>query len=194
LGLRKCDLALFLLIFVDKGCNRSERNEVLVNDRVWHRIKWLSLAGLIPFMLLTLSALFANSIEMQMMAVDLVCLYALSIVSFVGAISFGLVLGHPALQEVHALKLLTVSVLPGLIGCAAALLPGLGRPVVLCLACILCFVFDRIYWPDGPDRARWLRLRSVLTLGAVVHLAVIIGLGIYWALLAGAAELLNRAG
>jgi len=165
-----------------------------MSDRLWQRIQWLTLAGLIPFTILSLAALFSNSIDVQTIAVEWVCLYTLSIVSFVGAISLGLVLGHVDLREDQASRLVTVSALPSLIGCAAFLLPGFGRPLLLCLTVILCFAIDTIYWPDVPNRARWLRLRMRVTLGVVVHLLVIVGLGIYWTLQASAGEILNRAG
>ena len=165
-----------------------------MSEHLWQRIQWLTLAGLIPFTTLSLAALFSNSIDVQTIAVEWVCLYTLSIVSFVGAISLGLVLGHVDLRDDQALRLVTVSILPSLIGCAAFLLPGFGRPLLLCLTVMLCFAIEKIYWPDVPIRARWLHFRMRVTLGVVAHLLVIVGLGIYWTLQASAVEILNRAG
>ena len=130
----------------------------------------LGYAGLIPFVVLAAMALTLNAPE-QAWATFALRAYAVTIVSFLGAIHWGL-----AMRQSPASPLLWWwGVAPSLVGWVSLLLVPAAASLVLAATLWLCFVVDRRVYPAFGLRA-WLRMRLVLT--AVASAACVMSSGI----------------
>jgi hypothetical protein len=139
----------------------------------------LTYAGLLPFLLLLL--LMGNRHpEWQAFAQNAMALYTIAIVSFVGAVSWGIALGEPDLSDAERQALLVWSVLPSLLGCLIGMvLSGpaqwLGFAVLVLLACAVDFRLGRrLGWPHV-----WLQLRLRISLLVSVTLLAAAGVSIF---------------
>ncbi|NCW18190.1 MAG: DUF3429 family protein, partial [Betaproteobacteria bacterium] len=105
----------------------------------------------------------------------------LSIVSFIGAISWGLAISVPDLDQDERKSLLYWSVVPSLLACTSFLLPSSGGCLTLAVIAALALAVDlrtavRLSLP--PD---WRMLRLHLSIGAILAL----GAGAYLAQMTG---------
>jgi steroid 5-alpha reductase family enzyme len=130
----------------------------------------LGYAGLIPFVGLAVLALIDSPPE-QALAAFALRAYAVTIVSFLGAIHWGL-----AMRQAQADTLLLVwGVAPSLLAWASLLIvPGAGS-LLLAATLWLCFLVDRRVYPRFGLQA-WLRMRLVLT--TVASAACVISSGL----------------
>ena len=117
--------------------------------------------GLVPFVVLALAIWFAGPAYRAFSGLSLLG-YGAAIVSFLGAIHWGLVMRDTALQSV---ALLVWGVVPSL-GAWGALMMG-PVPGLFVIAGLLwaCFAVDRVVYPRLQVRG-WLPMRLVLTLVA----------------------------
>jgi len=152
------------------------------------------LAGLLPFFAIAGFSAFSAAPDHQQMAEVWIYVYGLSVIAFIGAISFGLALADAHASDQTRIRWLVWSVCPSLLGCAALFLPQLARPVVLSAIAIVALACDFRMQALREYSERWLRLRSVLTAGMVLSLWTVSALGAYQALNAQALEILFRAG
>lgn len=128
--------------------------------------RFLGYAGLIPFVALAAMVL-ALSPPDQAVAGFALRAYAVTIVSFLGAIHWGFAMRHAPAQT----WLLVWGVAPGLLGWMALLtLPALGSHL-LAATLWLCFLVDRRVYPRFGLQA-WLQMRLVLT--AIASVACVI--------------------
>ena len=122
----------------------------------------LGYAGLIPFLVLTGLTFASNPLEQSPAAFALRA-YAVTIVSFLGAIHWGF-----AMRQGHANKLLWWwGVTPSLLGWGSLLVVPMAASCILGATLWLCFVVDRRVYPRFGLQA-WLRMRLVLTTVASV--------------------------
>jgi len=164
------------------------------SPRLWTWIAGLGLGGLLPFFALAALSVWSATPEQQRLAQDWIFVYGLSIVTFVGAVSFGLALADPQAGERLRVKWLIWSVCPSLLACATLLLPSWCRPFALGAIAIAALVMDYLLQGALPYANSWLRLRSVLTAGAVASLWTVSGFGLYQAMQAHSWEMLLKAG
>lgn len=164
------------------------------SPRLWKWIAGLGLGGLLPFFALALMSVVGATPEQQVMAEDWIYVYGLSIVTFVGAVSFGLALGDRQAEEGLRVNWLVWSVCPSLLACAALFLPGWCRPFALGVIAIAALAMDYLLHSALPYAKPWLRLRAVLTAGAVLSLWTVSGFGLFLVMKANSLEMLLKAG
>ena len=130
----------------------------------------LGYAGLVPFIVLAALA-FASSPSGQSPAAFALRAYAVTIVSFLGAIHWGF-----AMRQRRANKLLWWwGVTPSLLGWVSLLVVPLAASFILVATLWLCFLVDRRVYP-GFGLQAWLRMRLVLTTVASVCCVVASGI------------------
>jgi hypothetical protein len=118
----------------------------------------LGYAGLVPFVAGALLCLLPDP-AWGAFGERLLIGYAAVILSFMGAVHWGVALGEPALAP----RLYLVSVLPALLAWVALLIPPLPALALLATTFTLLFAFDLRQSRDGPLPAWYPRLRAPLT-------------------------------
>jgi hypothetical protein len=129
---------------------------------------WLGYAGLLPFVGLAGATLLLGPLENGRFAAALLA-YGTSILSFMGAIHWGLALRNSAAPDS---KLLLWGVVPSLLAWIALLVgavPGLWLVVVGLWA---CFAVDRTVYPRFGLQG-WLQMRLALTVVATLACALV---------------------
>ena len=135
-------------------------------------LRWLGYGGLLPFAALALGSLLIADPDIRSQCLMLLKVYGLSIISFVGAISWGIALVHPDCDLALRRRLLIWSVLPSLVGCASFVLPSGAGCLLLAATAALALAVDlRTATTLGLPQA-WRRLRVHLSLGAIAALSV----------------------
>ncbi|WP_370263978.1 DUF3429 domain-containing protein [Limnobacter sp.] len=147
----------------------------------WMRI--LGYAGLIPFLGLAALAWLNHGSDLATMFARFNFIYALCIVSFLGAVHWGIALGFSKSHEAIYLaghsqaEFETRAFVWGVVPSLLAWLVGAFAPADYALA-LLALVLIGVWWMDRrillPLKAfpEYLRLRNHLTLGAVLGLAL----------------------
>ncbi|NCZ47672.1 MAG: DUF3429 domain-containing protein, partial [Betaproteobacteria bacterium] len=106
-------------------------------------LRWLGYGGLVPFAAFGLGAWLLSTETLRHLSLLMLRVYGLSIVSFIGAISWGLAISVPDLDQDERKSLLYWSVVPSLLACTSFLLPSSGGCLTLAviaalaLACLL---------------------------------------------------------
>ena len=131
----------------------------------------LGYAGLIPFIALATVVLLVSPAEQGLAAFALRA-YAVTIVSFLGAIHWGL-----AMRQRHATQLLLWwGVTPSLAGWMSLLVAPIAGSCILAATLWTCFLVDRRVYPQFGLQA-WLPMRLVLT--TVASASCLIASGIF---------------
>ncbi|MGJ4950918.1 DUF3429 domain-containing protein [Bradyrhizobium sp. HKCCYLS20291] len=126
----------------------------------------LGLAGLIPFIGLAVLAI-AGDEAIRAAALRAQIGYGAVIVSFLGALHWGIAVQTPALASWPRMAW---GVTPSLLGWVALLLPPLPALVLLAAVLLAALVFDEFSF-GGDDRRAWfLKLRRLLSIGAMLAL------------------------
>jgi len=131
--------------------------------------KWYGYGGLLPFFVLSLAFLLAPS-PMQDRLLMILVAYGAVILSFIGAIHWGL-----ALRSVPANALwraFGVSVAPALVAWLALMLPPMPALLVLAVGLASIYMVDRTRLSRADVAPWYLRLRTQLTAGALASLIV----------------------
>ncbi|WP_315722215.1 MULTISPECIES: DUF3429 domain-containing protein [unclassified Bradyrhizobium] len=128
----------------------------------------LGLAGLIPFVGLA-GLVIAGDETVRTAALRAQIGYGAVIASFLGAIHWGLAVQTPALST---LPRMGWGVTPALLGWAALLLPPVPALVLLTTALLAALVIDEFSFGGGDRRAWFLKLRRLLSVGAMLSLLV----------------------
>jgi hypothetical protein len=144
-------------------------------------LRLLGYTGLIPFAGFAIGAWVMPTEALKTLSLLMLRVYGLSIVSFIGAISWGLAIAIEDLSHAERRSLLYWSVVPSLLACASFLLPSSGACLTLAVVAALALAVDlrtaiRVNLPLA-----WRVLRMHLSLGAILAL----GTGAYLAQIAG---------
>lgn len=136
-------------------------------------IRMLGYGGLLPFVALTVLVHSAKTHALQRFAQEGLALYAVTILSFVGAVSWGVALADSALNDDQRQRLLYFSVLPSLLAWLAWFLPD-GRSQLLALATLtlIIFIIDRRHGLSLGWPCHWVKLRLHLSLTVAFLLLV----------------------
>lgn len=131
---------------------------------------WLGTAGLVPFVVLT-SALFALPAHTRPQMLYWLTAYAAVILSFVGALHWGLAMVHPQMREQDRTLYMGWSVVPALAGWVSLLLPAKTGLLLMAATFAVHYAADRQLAQRFALPAWYLRLRGGLT--AVVVLCLL---------------------
>jgi hypothetical protein len=132
---------------------------------------WLGTAGLVPFVVLT-SALYALPDGNTPMVLVWLTAYAAVILSFVGAIHWGVAMVHEQMPEAERGVFMAWSVVPALAGWVALLLPAKTGLLLLGATFAVHYAADRQFAQRFALPRWYLRLRGGLT--AVVILCLVL--------------------
>lgn len=144
------------------------------------RLAWLlGLGGLIPFAALAFLALTGDA-DTSRVAVDAQIHYAAAILSFVGALHWGIALAAPHMSAGRTTAALLWSVVPALWAWVATSAPNLLPDTdaahlslsLLAAGLATAFVVDRRLYAGHPVPAWFLRLRALLSGGATLSVLV----------------------
>lgn len=143
--------------------------------RRWARV--LGLGGLVPFVALALGSLALPG-DLARIAVHAQIQYAAAILSFIGALHWGVALAAPALSAPRTRLALGWSVLPALYAAGAVVAPDLlpdleaNRTTLALLAAgfVAAWLVDRLLYRGHPVPGWFVRLRATLTIGATLAL------------------------
>ncbi len=131
-------------------------------------VSWLGFAGLIPFAAPLLLGLFEPTLTPRLLHAQQ--LYGAVILSFLGAIHWGLAMVMPEIDSGRQHALFIWSVVPSLIGWLACLLGGMEGSLLLSLGLLVQYACDVYQMRCGGVPAWYLRLRIRLTTLAVLSL------------------------
>lgn len=132
---------------------------------------WLGLAGLLPFLGTALLAWTAPE-DWRGVALYALAAYGAVILSFLGAVHWGLALRAPADEATAMAPRLGLGVLPALVGWVALLLPPLPGLGLLALGILGTAAVETAAAGRGLVPPAYLRLRWILSLGAAFSLLV----------------------
>lgn len=135
-------------------------------------LQWLGYGGLVPFFSLALAGWSYPDPAFQSACLALLQAYGLAIITFVGAISWGLALGAPDLEPRIRGGLVVWSVMPSLIGCVAFILPPAAGFFLLAAVAAIAFAVDFRMAPRIGLPQAWIQLRLHLSLGAIISLVI----------------------
>lgn len=134
----------------------------------------LGFAGLIPFVALAALS-FAVSSEQRALLVSSLLAYAVTIVSFLGAIHWGLTM----VERPPRMQRLAWGVVPSLLGWVSLMVPVEIGLCIVAAVLLSCLVMDyKIYPQYGLDH--WLGMRLVLSLVAMVCTVLPALAGLRW--------------
>lgn len=136
----------------------------------------LGYGGLLPFIGLTALSFYSGNSALQDFAREGLALYAVSILSFVGGVSWGIALADQSLQPEQQRRLFVYSVLPSLVAWLIWFFPeGAMRWVAFAALTFALYLVDlkhgqQLGWPK-----EWLTLRLHLsaTVGLLLLLAAV---------------------
>lgn len=139
--------------------------------------KALGLGGLIPFFALAFASLTLHD-DAARIAVGAQIQYAAAILSFVGALHWGVALAAPAMSAGRTRLALAWSVLPALYASAAVVAPDLLPDMdaahttlaLLAAGFVATWLVDRLLYRGHPVPDWFARLRTPLTVGATLAL------------------------
>ena len=140
---------------------------VSVNATIPRPALWLGAFGLLPFIVATMGATIAPSVQETVVAA--LTAYGAVILSFLGGVLWGIIIGRPASDRMG--RLLMLSIIPSLIAWLALLLPPLTALVTLAVS-FSCWLFvDRRMAHEKLAPVWYPRLRLPLTTIVVACLA-----------------------
>ena len=149
-----------------------------ITDGTKNIIYCLSYGGLLPFVICIVGIYFGSKELSSYSTIGFVS-YGAVILSFVGAVHWGFLLKSDSIQRQGLL--LSISVLPGLIGWLALISPLRAALLVLCIAYPLLFVYEKLselnsLLPKWYMLMRF-RLTIVVTLSMLIALSAVYSMG-----------------
>ena len=144
-----------------------------ISTATLRRIQGLGYGGLLPFIGLALLVVWPPSSHWQAFATEGLGLYAVTILSFVGAVSWGIALADPSLNDHQRARLLVFSVMPSLLTWLIWMtLIGAAQLLAFTALTLIVFLIDRVHGRSLGWPAAWLRLRQRLSLAVAFCLLV----------------------
>ncbi|MEY3665629.1 MAG: hypothetical protein RLZZ153_1811 [Pseudomonadota bacterium] len=142
-----------------------------MNDSHWSALlpslRWLGYGGLIPFAALALASWLIADPASQALSLELLRGYGLAIVSFVGAISWGIALVLVGIDDARRIRLLVWSVVPSLMGFASIALSARAGCLALAATAAIALAVDLRIAHTLALPSAWRQLRIHLSLGAM---------------------------
>jgi hypothetical protein len=136
-----------------------------ISTATLRRIQALGYGGLLPFIGLALLVVWPPDPNWQAFATEGLGLYAVTILSFVGAVSWGIALADTRLGDNQRARLLYFSVLPSLLTWLIWMtLVGSAQLMAFAALTLIVFLIDRIHGRALAWPAEWIRLRQQLSL------------------------------
>ncbi|CCD93687.1 conserved membrane hypothetical protein [Bradyrhizobium sp. ORS 375] len=126
----------------------------------------LGLGGLIPFVGLALLVI-AGQGPARLIALQAQIAYGAVILSFLGAVHWGLAVQTPALADWWRMAW---GVTPALLGWTALLLPAAPSLILLTAALLAALVVDELCFGGNDQRSWFLKLRRLLSVGAMASM------------------------
>ena len=133
----------------------------------------LGWGGVIPFVLAALACLSGNMLW-KLQGVIAGSQYAAIILSFVGAVHWGIWIDRPAVTHHYQLRWMIWSVTPALIGFSALMLTPPIKLYLLMLGFALAWLTDRQATRKGYLTEGYMQLRHGLTATAIASLAIMV--------------------
>lgn len=139
----------------------------------------LGMAGLIPFFALAAAAVVLESDDARI-AIGAQIQYAASVLSFIGALHWGVALAAPALTVARTRAALVWSVVPSLYAWLAVVAPDVLADwdaahtalALLAAGFVVVWLVDRAVYRGHPVPGWFVQLRTVLTVGATLAMLV----------------------
>ena len=131
----------------------------------------LGVGGLLPFAALTVGIVMFPEPNLSYFLGWLVQ-YGALIASFVGALQWGLIVREPNLSAIEQWSAMGWSVCPALVAWVALQLPQYAGCYLLALLFLVCWLMDWRFARRYALPPWYMRLRSLLTAGAVVSLGI----------------------
>jgi hypothetical protein len=136
-----------------------------ISTATLRRIQALGYGGLLPFIGLALLVVWPPDPNWQAFATEGLGLYAVTIVSFVGAVSWGVALADAQLSDNQRARLLYFSVIPSLLTWLIWMtLVGSAQLMAFAALTLIVFLIDRIHGRALAWPTEWIRLRQQLSL------------------------------
>jgi hypothetical protein len=132
---------------------------------------WLGTGGLVPFVVLA-SATWAMPDAYTPPLLFWLTSYAAVVLSFAGAVHWGIALLHPDMSEQDQSVFMTWSVVPALVGWVSLLMPSKTGLLLLIASYVIQYAADRQLAQRFRIPTWYLRLRTGLTSVAVLCLAL----------------------
>ncbi|HYL17828.1 MAG TPA: DUF3429 domain-containing protein [Burkholderiales bacterium] len=132
---------------------------------------WLGTGGLVPLVVIA-SAMWALPEAYTPTLLFYLTSYAAVMVTFVGAVHWGVSLVHPGMAEQDQSVFMTWSVVPALVGWVSLLLPAKTGLLLLIASFVIQYAADRQLAQRFRMPSWYLRLRTGLTSVAVLCLAL----------------------
>lgn len=123
---------------------------------------WLGTGGLVPFVVLT-SALFALPEHTRPQVLNWLIAYGAVILSFVGALHWGVAMVHTQMRDTDRTVFMAWSVVPALAAWVALLLPAKTALLLMAATFVVHFAADRQLAQRFALPPWYLRLRAGLT-------------------------------
>src|SRR4051794_34884824 len=142
-----------------------------MNESLPRPAQWLGLAGLLPFLGSALLSWTASG-DWRGVALYSLAAYGAVILSFLGAVHWGMALRAPAAEAAAMAPRLGLGVVPSLVGWVALLLPPLPGLSLLALGILGTAAVETAAARRGLVPPAYLRLRWILSLGAALCLAI----------------------
>ena len=139
------------------------------NLRMWAAV--LGLGGLIPFVGHVVVMLLTNWVPVERIAISQL-IYAAVILSFIGALHWGMALTDPAGVEDRLGLLMMVSVLPALYAWLVAWVPPQQGLWLMAGGLMALLAFDFYAYRKRDDLEWFIRLRVVLTVVGVLSIVI----------------------
>ncbi|HQT42886.1 MAG TPA: DUF3429 domain-containing protein [Halothiobacillus sp.] len=135
------------------------------------RVYFLGVAGLLPFIGLTVATWFGPA-EWHAPLIHALAVYAALIISFLGGVHWGVALSRPE----HARQHMLLGVAPAMLAWGAVLLPwSILALSAFILLLLLCWWIDRLWFGGIGQRLGYGALRTGLTAVAALSLLAAIG-------------------
>lgn len=131
-------------------------------------VAWLGYGGLLPF--IALAALAGGDPHHRLAWSDALAGYGAVILSFIGALHWGVAMSAPGLDPARRRRAFVWSVVPALLAWPATLLAGSLAPLILLLGFVLHIVQDKMLAEPAGLPVWYLPLRWRLTVVACICL------------------------
>jgi len=145
-------------------------NSALASTQTLRNAAVLGYGGLIPFIVLALTPLI--DARWTMLAGQVLTVYTVAVLSFIGAMAWGVALVCPTLTPAHRRRLLIWGVAPSLLASLAALASSPERYLLFVATLWLAWWAETRLYSTSVLTPRWRKLRLRLSTAVTLCLAI----------------------